>query len=193
MRIFYYPGARFDLALLIQSFSTIIMHLILLKTGLDHRAPPPSKGGELPFARARGSIWDMKRPYSFWQWRSPKPYWHFLLYLFIGLTTFELILGPVDSIYPIYSQAVGYMGLLVEATLPLPQIFANARMRSCKGFRVSVVAFWLLGDAMKMFWFFTSPSEIPWAFKLCGNKGNLVEFSFIETREKGWAPVASLG
>lgn len=95
-------------------------------------------------------------------------YWHFLLYLFIGLTTFELILGPVDSIYPIYSQAVGYMGLLVEATLPLPQIFANARMRSCKGFRVSVVAFWLLGDAMKMFWFFTSPSEIPWAFKLCG-------------------------
>jgi hypothetical protein len=56
----------------------------------------------------------------------------------------------------------------VEATLPLPQIFANARSRSCKGFRLSVLASWLLGDAMKMFWFFTSPTEIPWAFKLCG-------------------------
>lgn len=47
-------------------------------------------------------------------------------------------------------------------------MFANARSRSCKGFRVSVLASWLAGDAMKMFWFFTSPTEIPWAFKLCG-------------------------
>ena len=63
---------------------------------------------------------------------------------------------------------VGYVGLSVEATLPLPQILANARTRSCKGFRVSVLASWLLGDGMKMFWFFTSSTEIPWAFKLCG-------------------------
>lgn len=63
---------------------------------------------------------------------------------------------------------LGYIGLSVEATLPLPQIFANARLRSCKGFRVSVLASWLAGDSMKMFWFFTSTTEIPWAFKLCG-------------------------
>jgi solute carrier family 66, member 2 len=52
--------------------------------------------------------------------------------------------------------------------LPLPQIAANARARSCRGFRSSVLAFWLLGDAMKMLWFFTATSEIPWPFKLCG-------------------------
>lgn len=63
---------------------------------------------------------------------------------------------------------LGYIGLSVEATLPLPQIFGNARLRSCKGFRVSVLASWLAGDTMKMFWFFTSTTEIPWAFKLCG-------------------------
>lgn len=63
---------------------------------------------------------------------------------------------------------VGYIGLSIEATLPLPQIFANAKSQSCKGFRLSVLASWLLGDGMKMFWFFTSPTEIPWAFKLCG-------------------------
>lgn len=33
---------------------------------------------------------------------------------------------------------------------------------------MSVLASWLAGDAMKMFWFFTSTTEIPWAFKLCG-------------------------
>jgi len=67
-----------------------------------------------------------------------------------------------------YSALIGYIGLSVEATLPLPQIFSNSRSRSCKGFRFSVLAMWLAGDAMKMFWFFTSATEIPWAFKLCG-------------------------
>ena len=31
-----------------------------------------------------------------------------------------------------------------------------------------MLASWLLGDGMKMFWFFTATSAIPWAFKLCG-------------------------
>ena len=77
-------------------------------------------------------------------------------------------MSPMRGLYPAYSVLVGYTGLLVEATLPLPQIFANARSRSCKGFRLSVLASWLLGDAMKMLWFFTSTTRIPWAFKLCG-------------------------
>lgn len=95
-------------------------------------------------------------------------YWQFLLWLFIILTALELILAPFGTIYARYSVLLGYIGLSVEATLPLPQILANARSRSCKGFRVSVLASWLAGDAMKMFWFFTSTTEIPWAFKLCG-------------------------
>ncbi|KAH8891301.1 hypothetical protein GQ53DRAFT_649063 [Thozetella sp. PMI_491] len=169
-RIFYYPGARFDTALLVQSFLMIIVQLVLLKIALDNRPPPSTKGGDaaVPFAGAQDGTWEMQRPYNFWQWRSPKPYWQFLLYLFIGLTMCELIIAPMRSIYPAYSLLVGYIGLSVEATLPLPQMIANARSRSCKGFRFSVLASWLLGDAMKMFWFFTSATEIPWAFKLCG-------------------------
>ncbi|KAF3770923.1 hypothetical protein M406DRAFT_336479 [Cryphonectria parasitica EP155] len=170
-RIFYYPGARFDGALLIQSFLMVIMQVLLLKIALDHRPGPASKGGDaaLPFAgAAKEGLWERRRPYQFWQWRSPKPYWQFLLYLFIVLTALELILAPFTGIYALYSVLLGYIGLSVEATLPLPQIFANARSRSCKGFRVSVLASWLAGDAMKMFWFFTSTTEIPWAFKLCG-------------------------
>jgi hypothetical protein len=95
-------------------------------------------------------------------------YWHFLLYLFITLLVLELILSPMYVLYKPYSELVGYIGLSVEATLPLPQIFANARSRSTKGFRLSVLASWLGGDLMKMFWFFTATTEIPLAFKMCG-------------------------
>lgn len=95
-------------------------------------------------------------------------FWQFLLYLFIILTALELIIAPFTGLYPMYSSLLGYIGLSVEATLPLPQIFSNMRSRSCKGFRLSILASWLAGDAMKMFWFFTSTTQIPWAFKLCG-------------------------
>lgn len=95
-------------------------------------------------------------------------YWQFLLYLFIALTALELIIAPFDSIYPAYSALIGYIGLSVEATLPIPQLYANALSKSCKGFRFSVLASWLAGDTMKMFWFFTATTEIPLAFKLCG-------------------------
>jgi solute carrier family 66, member 2 len=78
------------------------------------------------------------------------------------------VLAPFPGLYSIYSNIVGYTGLGVEATLPLPQIFANARMRTCKGFRLSVLVSWLAGDFMKMFWFFNATTEISLPFKLCG-------------------------
>lgn len=75
-RIFYWPGARFDTALLIQALLMIVMQVILLKVALDHRLPPSSKGGEAatPFANVNdGPVFGAQRPYNFWQWRSPKP------------------------------------------------------------------------------------------------------------------------
>ncbi|KAH8664102.1 hypothetical protein BX600DRAFT_550205 [Xylariales sp. PMI_506] len=170
-RVFYWPGAGYDVSLLLQAFSNIMMQLILLKVALDHRPSPSSKGGEAatPFSGVQqDGLFGFQRPYNFWQWRSSKPYWQFLLYLFITLAALELMLAPFHGLYPTYSNLLGAIGLSVEATLPLPQIFANARSKSCKGFRLSILVSWLLGDALKMYWFFTSTTEIPWTFKICG-------------------------
>lgn len=169
LRIFYWPGARFDASLLVQSLIMVGMQFILLKIALDHRPSPSSKGGEMPFAGGEADGWfGGARPYSFWQWRSPKPYWQFLVYLFAGLVACEVVLSFLPPVYTLYSSLIGIAGLSIEATLPIPQILANHSSRSCKGFRLSVLGSWLGGDAMKMFWFFTATSEIPWAFKICG-------------------------
>jgi hypothetical protein len=90
------------------------------------------------------------------------------VYFFAGLVTCEVVLSYLPPIYTLYSSLIGIAGLSIEATLPIPQILANHQSRSCKGFRLSVLASWLAGDAMKMFWFFTATTEIPWAFKVCG-------------------------
>jgi hypothetical protein len=68
-----------------------------------------------------------------------------------------------------YAALLGSIALGIEAILPLPQIHANHMRRGCKGFRVSVLANWLIGDAFKMVFFIAKGSdEVPWAFKLCG-------------------------
>jgi lipid-A-disaccharide synthase-like uncharacterized protein len=98
-------------------------------------------------------------------WPISNRYWMFLAY-FVGALAIIHLTPVAQSEY--YINLLGYVGLAVEATLPIPQIIANHRSGSCKGFRVSVIAAWILGDTMKMSYFFSSTETIPWAFKLCG-------------------------
>lgn len=94
-------------------------------------------------------------------------YWEYLAGLTLLLFTLHTFLRPTAT--STYIQGIGYLGLAIEAILPLPQIMANQRAQSCKGFRLSVLANWLLGDAMKMgFFFMSDDGKVPWAFKLCG-------------------------
>ena len=65
LKIFYWPGARYDIALLVQAFVMVVVQLLLLKVALDNR---PTWRGEGPFAKV-----DDPRPWGFWRWRSQRP------------------------------------------------------------------------------------------------------------------------
>jgi solute carrier family 66, member 2 len=138
----------------------IVMQCILLHVALENR-PPPS--AHVPFH----SVDSRKRPYNFWQWTPSKPYWTFLIYFTAILAVLQVLFGSVTA----YTLMLGYVGLTVEAMLPIPQLMSNYNRKSCKGFRASVIANWLVGDAFKMWFFFASGSGeggVPWAFKICG-------------------------
>lgn len=152
----------------------IVVQLVLLKVVLDHRAPPGARDGleHIPFSAytAEKTLQELlsgKRPYNFWRWQSSKPYYLFIAYLAAALAAVHLFL-PFISRSPAYVAFLGYFGLAVEALLPVPQIVKNHHARSCNGFRPSVIANWLVGDCMKMSYFFLSTEYIPWAFRLCG-------------------------
>jgi solute carrier family 66, member 2 len=165
LKLFYWLGVHYDLSLLVQACVMIVMQLLLLHVALTHR--PPLQITHTPFSDAAlriGNIFE-NRPYQFWQWRSTRPYWHFLGYFTTVLCVLQVLVGSA----PGYSDLLGYIALTIEATLPLPQILSNHRTRSCKGFRLSVLANWLIGDAFKMvFFFYKDGSDVPWAFKICG-------------------------
>ncbi|KAJ6034372.1 hypothetical protein N7499_001578 [Penicillium canescens] len=163
--VFYWFGEYYSATLLTQAVVMIVVQMTMLKVALDNRPSPGGLNGieHAPFSG--GSDSGSSRPYEFWQWKNTKPYYMFLTY-FVGALTL-IHLSPISQ-FESYISLLGYIGLAVEATLPIPQIIANYRSGSCKGFRVSVIAAWILGDTMKMSYFFCSTETIPWAFKLCG-------------------------
>ena len=65
-----------------------------------------------------------------------------------------------------YNALLGFLALGIEATLPIPQVLQNWRNKSCKGFRLSVLVSWILGDVMKQVFFF-SAEHVNLQFKLC--------------------------
>jgi hypothetical protein len=96
-------------------------------------------------------------------------YWQFLVLFSLGLVTMHTLLRPTVDTAVGYTTLLGMLGLGIEATLPLPQLYSNYKSQSCKGFRLSVLGNWLFGDAMKMMFFFMNDADaVPWAFKLCG-------------------------
>lgn len=105
--------------------------------------------------------------HSLWLTRNSR-YWQAITYFAATLVVLHVLVSHAPSVYGTYSDTIGYIGLAVEATLPLPQILVNLRSRSCKGLRLSVLASWVGGDSMKLFWFFTATTEIPWSFKISG-------------------------
>ncbi|RPB03531.1 hypothetical protein L873DRAFT_1633082, partial [Choiromyces venosus 120613-1] len=171
LRCFYWLGADFETSLLIQSILMIFVQLLLLKVALDHRPSthpprspptptisPTSTSASAPFPPYPSA----PRPYNFWQWPTQKPYWSFLAYFTLTTLTLQLLFGSSQ----LFIDLVGYVALGVEATLPIPQVLSNQRSRSCDGFRLSVLASWLLGDVMKMLYFF-SAQHVGLQFKLC--------------------------
>ena len=65
LKLFYWPGARYDTALLIQSVIMVCIQAILLKVALDNR---PKRRDEGPFMGLTN-----ERPFSFWRWRTQRP------------------------------------------------------------------------------------------------------------------------
>ncbi|KAF1918653.1 hypothetical protein BDU57DRAFT_511368 [Ampelomyces quisqualis] len=162
LKIFYWFGAHFSTSLLIQALLMVLVHLLCLHVALTNRPPVAT---HVPFQVAAGA---RKRPYHFWQWRDPKPYWQFLSYFSVALLILHLFTSPTRLFIP-YTHVLGAVALTIEATLPLPQLYANYTRKGCRGFRPSVIVNWVIGDTFKM-WFFlaSAKGEVPWAFKACG-------------------------
>ncbi|WWC64022.1 uncharacterized protein I303_106628 [Kwoniella dejecticola CBS 10117] len=97
-----------------------------------------------------------RRPFGFWQWDGYGNYLEFLAGLILLLGVLQIILGR----WMWYIDALGFIALTIESTLPIPQFVSNFQRKSCYGFRSSTLAGWFFGDAYKTVYFFLRGSPI---------------------------------
>jgi hypothetical protein len=73
----------------------------------------------------------------------------------------------------IYFELVGYLSLLTEACLGLPQLISNYKKKNTKGLSNSLIAGWLVGDILKTVYFILN--EEPTQFVMCGELQILID------------------
>ncbi|GAA5885560.1 hypothetical protein JCM6882_007471 [Rhodosporidiobolus microsporus] len=148
-RCIYWLGERFQTYLLVQSILMIGAQFGLLYVCIVYR---PSS-----FYENRS-----RRPGNFWQWENFAAYLEFTALLILIHCAMFLLLHKWD----VYVQALGFIALGLEATLPIPQLLSNFEHKSTAGFRLTVLAGWFVGDAVKSIYFFVTPDN-GLAFKAC--------------------------
>uniref|UniRef100_A0A131XS04 Solute carrier family 66 member 2 n=1 Tax=Ixodes ricinus TaxID=34613 RepID=A0A131XS04_IXORI len=171
LRILFWFGHPFELPLLAQSLVMTACMLAMLKLCVHTRSqslvlPQPShtftdgvscQRSPLP----AGTLWE--HPWrQFWAWTD------FLSYLEF-MASFALCTGALLYLFldcaPLV-EALGFLALLTEALLGLPQFWRNLRNRSTRGMSNQMVLLWTLGDVFKTVYFVARSA--PMQFWVCG-------------------------
>lgn len=107
---------------------------------------------------------------SFWNW----PYFSTFMQ-FIGVLTVVLTLLTITLVNRMwFVEFIGTVALGIEATLALPQAYANWKNHSAEGLNLILIATWFVGDAFKTFVFLNE--QAPMQFVACGLFQLFVDF-----------------
>lgn len=155
LRIFFWIMRRFELTLLFQSVVMIVAQLTLLelivRLNLKRR---PHKQDELNYDVTRGKLSDLAIQKGsslirlglgfdinrFWSWDYFGEYLAFLgtFILTVGILT---ILNQSLFHASWLTETIGFMALMLEATLAMPQLYRNYQNKSCEGLRYAIRRF----------------------------------------------------
>jgi urea transporter len=106
---------------------------------------------------------------SFWNW----PYFSTYLQFIGALCTVLAALTLAFVRQTWFVQMIGTVALGIEATLALPQAYANYKNQSAEGLNLILIATWFAGDAFKTFVFISEAA--PFQFIACGTFQLLVD------------------
>ncbi|KAM9301960.1 solute carrier family 66 member 2-like [Gastrophryne carolinensis] len=154
LRVFFWWGRSFEVALLLQSVLMIGAMLAMLQLCCSVQSESHVSTKQRYFTDFRAS--------SFWRWNCFEDYLQFCacLTLCAAILTY-LLLGVA-----IYVEGLGLLALMTEATLGLPQLLQNRRNQSTRGMSLQMVLLWTAGDCFKTAYFILK--ETPVQFWVCG-------------------------
>ncbi|XP_072374011.1 solute carrier family 66 member 2 [Scyliorhinus torazame] len=154
LRLFFWFGKHFELTLLWQSIVLIFTMLALLNL-----CCAVQQSSRMSTSRHFFTDFD---PKYFWAWSRFLDYIQFCL-AFTVLCLFVTYL-LIDS--QLYVETLGFLAVLIEAMLGVPQLFRNFKNKSTAGMSVKMVLLWTVGDIFKTTYFITNAAPVQ--FWVCG-------------------------
>ncbi|XP_054394111.1 solute carrier family 66 member 2 isoform X3 [Pongo pygmaeus] len=112
-------------------------------------------------------------PHHFWQWSSFSDYVQCVL-AFTGVAGYVTYLS-IDS--ALFVETLGFLAVLTEAMLGVPQLYRNHRHQSTEGMSIKMVLMWTSGDAFKTAYFLLKGA--PLQFSVCGLLQVLVDLAIL--------------
>lgn len=115
---------------------------------------------------------------QFWNWHTFSPYSNFhTVFTSIGIWCFFAVLTYFCLDSYVYFEFIGYLALLTEACLGMPQLISNFTKKSTYGLSRQLIAGWLIGDILKTAYFIVN--EEPNQFVMCGEMQILIDILIV--------------
>ncbi|XP_060232980.1 solute carrier family 66 member 2 isoform X2 [Meriones unguiculatus] len=186
LRILFWFGRHFESPLLWQSIVMILTMLLMLKLCTEVRV-----ANELNVKRRSFTDFD---PHHFWHWSNFADYVQCVL-AFTGVAGYVTYLS-IDS--ALFVETLGFLAVLTEAMLGVPQLYRNYRHRSTEGMRIwmlvqclaaasscccalpkllKMVLMWTSGDTFKTAYFLLNGA--PLQFSVCGLLQVMVDLAIL--------------
>jgi len=156
LRIIFWFGNHFETPLLVQS---ILMNLAMF--ALIHLCVKISNKEYFAEKRKGRHFTDFDPDY-FWRWTDFLSYVEFVMT--VALLGSLLMYFLID--FPIFVDSVGFLAVLTEAMLGVPQLYRNVKNQSTYGMSLPMVIMWTCGDIFKTTYFILR--ETPPQFYICG-------------------------
>ncbi|XP_027791123.2 solute carrier family 66 member 2 isoform X3 [Marmota flaviventris] len=112
-------------------------------------------------------------PHHFWHWSSFGDYVQCVL-AFTGVAGYVTYLS-IDS--ALFVETLGFLAVLTEAMLGVPQLYRNYCHRSTEGMSLKMVLMWTSGDTFKTAYFLLNGA--PLQFSVCGLLQVLVDLAIL--------------
>ncbi|XP_018310845.1 PQ-loop repeat-containing protein 1 isoform X1 [Mycetomoellerius zeteki] len=163
LRILFWFGKHYELPLLLQSILMILAMFVMIKLciNVQNRTQIIKAKDRVLTGGAFLYFADLDARF-FWKWTDFKSYLGFMV-LFAGIG------GVITYLFldiPIFIEIIGFLAVLIEAMLGVPQFLRNSSNKSTVGMSIAMVAMWTIGDIFKTCYFILR--DTPVQFQVCG-------------------------
>lgn len=151
VRVFFWIGERFELAVLMNAILGLIMQLLLLHACVKYSK---KKNGN----KIVSSYFNV---YEFWNWPYYMDYFYFVSFFTVALSFISNVIGYDNKSYVFF---LGSLTAGIEAFLGVPQMLEIFRTKNVETISYLLVSSWFCGDVFKLIYYLAKNSPLQLIF-----------------------------